>query len=301
MRFSGIIIASGAGRRASILLMDSQYPPLLPADPPAGTAMAPPAQPDRPGRISGTALVGGVHLSNGVVGTGSWWRLALTGLAFPAITIGGSDLALVLAAVAQHLSGRPLIALWAKAAITMPGPERALWETFFRVATLLGALVAMRLSPIAGYHAAEHKVVHAIEQFGDVTWEAARRMPRAHLRCGTCLVSPLLLAMVLWPACALLGPPGQVLLLVALWTLRRPLGVALQNLATTREPNDRQMRVGLAAGRKLMHLWRLAPRATVPPIRALWNRGLPQMVAGLVAAMIIANLLEGCWFRLLDW
>ena len=118
-----------------------------------------------PARISGTALVGSVHLSNGVIGTDSAWRLLLTGLTFPLLMALAAGPAFALTYAAQLLSGRSLIAYWIAGSAEGGSPlEWALWRVFLNVAYLLSFLLVLRLSPLSGYHAAEHRVVNAIEQ-----------------------------------------------------------------------------------------------------------------------------------------
>ena len=277
------------------------------AHPPLGSACAAqPAQSGRAGigRISGLALVGDVHLSNGIVGTASGWRLALTGVLLPLGFAFSHVFAFLLVAVIQRIADRPLIALWLLKPydVAISVYEVPLWQTLLDAILLLGVLVALRFTPLSAYHAAEHKVVHAIERFGYVTWELARRMPRVHARCGTSLVAPILLFFILWRALSAFGWVACVAAFVVLWTLRLPLGGLMQGLATTKEPTDKQLRAGLEAGRKLVHLTRLDPRAPVPPLRRLWNRGVPQFAAGLaVGFTLLWQLGESQWFRLLDW
>jgi len=57
----------------------------------------------------------------------------------------------------------------------------------------------------------------------------------------------------------------------------------------TKEPNDKQLKAGLAAGEKILRLWRENPYRRVSPIRNLWNRGFAQMLFGMIVGMHIAE------------
>ena len=143
------------------------------------------------------------------------------------------------------------------------------------------------INTVFQYHGAEHKTIHAFEAGGMVTVATARRGSRLHPRCGTtfllfvlslaiilhAVLVPLLLA--LWhPASAPLRHAGivlfKILLIVpvsamayeliryaavledGLWcrVLRAP-GLFLQ-LLTTREPDDAQLEVAVAALREAL-------------------------------------------------
>jgi uncharacterized protein YqhQ len=146
-----------------------------------------------------------------------------------------------------------------------------------RAAVLLGYLAAIAASRdiqrVLAYHGAEHKAIHALEHGRPLTVSAARGFSRLHPRCGTSfLLFAVLLSIALF---ALFGWPAlweRVLLRLALLpvlaglgyeTLRasaaaeravRPLvlpGLWLQHL-TTREPDDGQLEVALAALRAVL-------------------------------------------------
>ncbi len=284
--------------RLIAMLQSSQHVPL----PPSSNRTAPLPPKAHPARISGTALVGGVHLSNGVVGTASSWRLVLTGLTFPLLMVLAAVPTFVVVYAAQQGSDHPLIAYWV---LGFPAGssihEYVLWRVFLNAAYLLSFLLVLRLSPLAGYHAAEHKVVNAIEKFGYLTCDLVRRMPRAHARCGTNLLVPVLTLGIFWPLSQ--AGYGLAVLGAALiaFVLRVPLGALVQNWATTREPSEKQLLAGIEAGRKLLHLWRLNPSARVTFWQALWRRGFPQMVLGLALAGLMLNILQSNYYHWLDW
>ncbi len=141
-----------------------------------------------------------------------------------------------------------------------------------RAAILLGYLAVIATSRdiqrVLAYHGAEHKAIHALEHGRPLTPAATRGFSRLHPRCGTSfllftvLVSIALFALFGWPALwmrillrvALLpvlaglgyeALRGTAVLERRLWPLVLP-GLWLQHL-TTREPDDGQLEVALAA------------------------------------------------------
>ncbi|HKZ26286.1 MAG TPA: DUF1385 domain-containing protein, partial [Rubrobacteraceae bacterium] len=75
--------------------------------------------------------------------------------------------------------------------------------TFFAAFPILPLLVAffaaLKFTSIGRYHGAEHKAVAAYEQFDEVTLETARRASRIHPRCGTNILSYIIVAALLDP------------------------------------------------------------------------------------------------------
>ena len=125
-------------------------------------------------------------------------------------------------------------------------------------------LIVLRV-PLSGFHGAEHKFVHCLELYGRVDAHLARGCPRAHRRCGTTLlvgVLPIplialpLLGTSLWP----LAP----LMVVGGWMVRLPVGAAIQNIFTTREPTDHQLQTALAAADLIVSRWRENPYRRLP-------------------------------------
>ncbi|MGH2994213.1 MAG: DUF1385 domain-containing protein, partial [Solirubrobacterales bacterium] len=138
------------------------------------------------------------------------------------------------------------------------------------VAALLGAipaLVALSDSDLAAYHGVEHKAIGAYEQ-GRAD---PREVPKEHERCGSHLVTPLLVLSIAGQLVVerLVERPGPIARGIAglagvaiaaelfAWSernhdsplaraFRRP-GTELQRHVATREPTDEQLEVGSAA------------------------------------------------------
>ena len=244
----------------------------------------------RPDRISGLALLWGVFLSTGKVRSASDRALIAAGAGFVVLFSVSALVAYSVVYFAGRLiTGVPLVAIYT---YTQPAgyPDAFVgWRIAVHAVRFLAFLTLLRLSPIAGYHGAEHKVVNAIEQTGGVDEDVVRRMPPQHLRCGTNLlagIAPLLLAFtpdVRMPPWLLVG------LLVAGITFRRQIGWVVQTVFTTKEPSPRQLRAGIESGRTLLERWRSTPPQLDSPIERLWRRGLPQVLIGLAIGTAITH------------
>ena len=246
-------------------------------------------------------MVGGVHLSTGTVGTGSNLHLFATGFVLIVLGATASVLTYITIWTIGEFAALPLVGMLFQMATPGEIPHYALWEILVNLLTLLSFLVVVRLSPLSGYHAAEHKVVHAIEKYGYPTWEVAKQMPRAHHRCGTTLLAGILPALLIAAPLASVSLVLAVLVILVGWTVRYPVGAAIQQVFTTKEPTDRQLRAGLEAGRLVLERWRRNPYVRISPLQSLWRRGLIQMFAGVIAAMYFFGWIYQHLHIWLDW
>ncbi|MHB8996456.1 MAG: DUF1385 domain-containing protein [Armatimonadota bacterium] len=241
-------------------------------------------------RISGTALVGGLHLATGNYGTAPAWQLFISGLGIVAalaiaMVLTYVELFLLDSAVGTSFSLSLLGPAEASAVGTMLYVNMAL-----QLLPMANFLVVLRLSPLSGYHAAEHKVVGAIEAFGGVREEQVVEMPRAHPRCGTVLlfgiIPALLIAFPLWST----NPIAAMLVAFVGWSLRYRVGYFIQQYFTTKPPTPAQLRAGMDAGAKILRLWASNPDRDVSIAQGLWTRGLPQMIGGVMAGQYLLGL-----------
>jgi uncharacterized protein YqhQ len=124
---------------------------------------------------------------------------------------------------------------------------------------LLLFFAAMKVGPIGRYHGAEHKAVAAYEKYGEVTLEGARRSSRIHPRCGTNILSYIILAALLdplidWWGYAIL----QFFLISEAWFVlgrTRPsiaVGNLLQRYFTTSEPRRAELEVAVMSLERLL-------------------------------------------------
>ena len=123
----------------------------------------------RPPLVGGMATPFGVYLTTGSI------RAGVGDLAL--MTTGMCMFGLLLAGVFITMPISDLLLHW-----NVPANVTAAVEGGF---PYLIFLLGMRLLPLSGIHAAEHKVVHAIERGEELVPATVRRMPRVHPRCGT--------------------------------------------------------------------------------------------------------------------
>jgi CBS domain-containing protein len=232
-------------------------------------------EPLRPAMVGGMATPLGVYLTTGAVSAGPpRWALALTGaVMFSMLFIGN---------IAGDFLGGFLFGLRWPIPIINAVSTGVVFVVF---------LSLLRLSPLAGYHGAEHQVVHAIERGEPLVPVIVARMPRVHPRCGTNLAAAVVvflsLATAPWPR----EPELRLLLaLVATAAIWRPLGSLLQAYVTTRKPNAEQLRAGIRSGEELLR--RHADQGVARPsvLTRIWNSGILLVLAGSMgmAALVVA-------------
>jgi len=244
--------------------------------------------------------------------------LVLAGMAMALLFWLAQALLAILIAVAYHFTREPLAkdALFLlKGALDIPrDPLFVLWLWMGVTGLLfLVFLLLMRAAPLlAGYHAAEHQTVHAMEAGKPLTPAAVARMPRVHPRCGTNLWAIMQLSLVALGALAtwlstdvgrqslpLLMPVAVALALcIALgW---RALGGWLQHAFTTRPPSAREIASGIRAGQEVTRRHLATPAtARLHPAQRIWGMGLLQAAAGIAALWLPLQWLTGILDRLL--
>jgi hypothetical protein len=145
---------------------------------------------------------------------------------------------------------------------------------------------------MAGYHAAEHQVVHAIERGEPLTVAVVRQMPRVHPRCGTNLVAGVFLAtligVVLQPV---LGSMGYLVgggVALGVW---RDVGAWFQQYLTTKPAKDREIESGINAARDVLEKYSDHPGIIAPPAFRIWNMGIIPLIIGfLIGCLLIYAL-----------
>jgi CBS domain-containing protein len=222
----------------------------------------------RPTKIGGMATPLGVYLTTGhlVAGAG-FWGLFLNGFGLTLI-----NFSIMLGF--HHLQTQMH---W-----NVPQAVEA-------VAALMIFLVILRLSPLTGFHAAEHQTVNAIEQGEALDLDTVAAMPRVHPRCGTNLMALLFATQLLLPLWAA-EPLWLLPTLAALWASWRRVGGWLQRTFTTKPPRRYQLLSGLRAGEQLMRAYQAQPTYRAGRWRRFWNTGLLQILAGGVTALALLEL-----------
>lgn len=243
----------------------------------------------RPRSIGGMATPFGVYLTDGNVrgGVGNW-ALVSAGVFMGALNLVAMLIVGLIAADVVHTAHAPH---WLAGI-------RQFVNDHADVAVLIVFALLFRLTWVAGFHAAEHQTVHAIEAGDDLTPAAVQRHPRVHPRCGTNLVIGLLLIVQLWKYIdsrsflrdgGELTAIGAVILFVFTW---RRLGSAAQHYVTTRPANDVQIRSGIRAGEELLAAYQ--EKHLQRPSRWLrfWNMGFCQIFAGFSSFLLLLWLVS---------
>jgi len=240
----------------------------------------------RPPTVGGMATPLGVYLTTGSItgGAGSF-GLYLTG-----ISLG------VLMIVAKLIGDRMVGKLGILAAHYLPPLLNArisllgLYDLVTAAVSIGIMLLLLRLSPLAGYHGAEHMTVHAIEHGEDLTTEAVRRMPRVHPRCGTNLLGALAIFVLITSQFG-----GEIAAMVAILVVilgRRAVGDWMQSAFTTKPPTDRQLANGIAAGEQILRRFHEHPSYQVFGFPRIWNMGFIQAAAGMSTVLFAVYLVE---------
>ncbi len=206
---------------------------------------------------------------------------------------GAGDFGLFLTGVVMALCHLVVVNVLEGFALTQ-GYALPAWPT--AVAEFLLYLFLLRLTPLSGFHAAEHQVVHLIERGEPLVMRNLQRQPREHPRCGTNLVAlifgaQLLLPIATNPAVAM----GSALLLFLAW---RRMGWAFQRAFTTKPASELQLRSAIAAGRTLLAAYGARPSHRATRLQRLWASGFLQMVAGFLVVHLVVQCLNALFPQL---
>ncbi len=222
-------------------------------------------------RIGGMATPLGVYLTTGVVrgGVGDL-ALVLSGMVMALMLWIAQTLVVFLAVSGYHLTHNGILhdiyLILAKDGFNGSPTLQILVSTLTSALLIAVFMLFLRFMPkMAGYHAAEHQTVNAIEQGEQLTPEAVARMPRVHPRCGTNLWG---LVMLIYLAVAVLSlflstPFGRqnlslvvTLAIVAILGIAiswRTIGAWLQQHFTTRPASPPEIVSGIRAGEEVLY------------------------------------------------
>ncbi len=271
----------------------------------AADLLVPDRTPPRPPSIGGMATPWGVYLTNGSiqagVGNGALAGSgALLGILMALSYVGIGAVAWAV----QQASGFRAFDLWNAEPPSAVTASNVAWFVLQGLSLPL-FLLMMRALPLAGYHAAEHQVVHAMERNEPLDLSVVSRMPRVHPRCGTNLMAGVLvfgLVSKMLPALQIgLGAMDSTLIgaMAALFTWRS-VGAVLQQHFTTRPPSQKQLASGIAAAMDLDHKYLNTALKRPSFVRKLWCMGFPQMALGSSATfsgLLYAIDLTAKWLK----
>lgn len=260
-----------------------------------------------PPRIGGMATPLGVYLTTGNASGGAGaLGLLLTGAVMAVMLWLVQVILIVGLGWLYQVTRLPLVRDVYRVILEAPVSGTSYYEvgTFILASTLLmaGFLTLLRVFPrMAGFHAAEHQTVNAIEAGEPLTVEHVARMPRVHPRCGTNLWGfmsltylgvaifsmllslpsahahlPLVMSLIVW----------YIIFVVLNW---RRVGGWLQQHLTTRPASPRELASGVQAGEEVLRNHQTTPSLPAGPLQRIWRMGLPQVMIG---AIIMGYLLE---------
>lgn len=258
----------------------------------AADLLAPELPAPRPVRIGGMATPFGVYLTDGTnqAGAGNGALMA-TGMMMSFMWI----MALNLIGLALYGIGllihRPLALMPLLNDDTpIDNPWLGLGSVLISQMGLFLFMSIMRMTRLAGYHAAEHQTVHAIERFEPLTPGVVQRMPRAHPRCGTNLMAAVVSFMSLREAMRyvpMLGGGVEIIAAVATLFIWRPFGVFLQERFTTKPANEREITSGIAAGTSLLARFVETAPSRPSVLRRVWCSGMLQVLIGSIPLSVL--------------
>ena len=236
----------------------------------------------RPPSVGGMATPFGVYLTDGRLSGGvEKWALAVSGV----VMAFGYELADRLPPLLLSALNPRWAMMWNSGQLAAANDPTSLFNLGATAVGLLIFLLFIRLQPLAGYHAAEHQTVWAMERGLPLEPEFVGKMPRPHPRCGTNLVA--LGIMISIMVDHLPDPSSGNIIIVLLFTFFfwRSFGGFLQEYFTTRPASRKQLESGIRAGKQLMERYQQEPSMGAPLPLMLLNSGIFFTVIGVWATM----------------
>ena len=269
-------------------------------------AFPPPPAP----RLGGMATPLGVYLHDGVSSGGAgFWGLFLTGVTMSLLALTAQAGA---HGLAQAAAAHPLLLVRWQA--TAPLGLQTWLSAISPWLPLPLVFLLLRLVPMSGTHAAEHQVVHCIENYAPLTPSCVRSMPRVHPRCGTNLFAGFTLFLLTflsvfsateaagWPLLDGVSLAAMLSAPVALFFWRR-VGGWVQFWFATRPATDKQIGGAIFAAEQVLarrQAWGERP-VRFAPLRRVWTMGFPQILLGYFAVFSVVSLCDHLWPALTKW
>ncbi len=267
----------------------------------AADLLLPDAPQPRPTRIGGMATPFGVYLTDGSLRAGANdFALISTGVMMT-VRYGLSYLCVIgIGTLLHRYLNVPNAFSFDSDYVP---PANLPWMGLINVAISLGVLglflTLIRITRLAGYHAAEHQTVHAIERGERLIPEIVGRMPRAHPRCGTNFVAAVLVFSTLSQALGYIpffdGGIAQIAAVVATLFTWRSVGTFLQERFTTRPAKERELASGIAAGNELLFRYLNSPPTRPGFFKRIWYTGMVQVMSGMVLTYTVCYLIWLVW------
>lgn len=269
-----------------------------------GDLLIPEAPTPRPAHIGGMATPFGVYLSDGTIRAGASDKaLMTTGMLMTLLHkisyLGIFGLGILLQRFVHLPKGFVLDPDYSP-----PDGHPGMGIFYLAVSLLVIGLflLLLRSSRLAGYHAAEHQTVHAVERGERLNIDVVRRMPRPHPRCGTNFVAAVLVFAILSQAFGYIpafdGGVATLLAIAATLLTWRSVGTFLQARFTTRPATDRELASGIAAGEELLARYQHSPPTRPSVFQRIWFTGMPQVATGIGLMFLVFYLAGLAWSHL---
>lgn len=239
----------------------------------------------RPPTVGGMATPLGVYLTTGAVSGGAGnIGLFLTGIALMLMMEASRLLLWGAAVLADRILPLHLIAQLSSPFAGTSSSADAIYFVLVPLQLIL-MMLFLRLSSMAGYHAAEHQVVHTIEAGESLIPEIVSQMPRPHPRCGT----NLMVAASMFVAISSMFSTdiGIMVALVVVVIGWRTIGFYLQQFVTTKPANRKQLQSGIKAGEEILEKYRREPNKSAEGFARIWNMGIIQVFLGFSSVMML--------------
>jgi len=270
-----------------------------------GTQLPVTSTPPAP-RLGGMATPLGVYLHDGISGGGAgFFGLMLTGMLLSGLGVLAQ---VVTSWIGQSIDGLVThLPSTSKVAVIF-GPGGVGDQLFLALFSVCLLLSLVRLLPLAGTHAAEHQVVHCVEQGVPLTPNYVKSMPRVHPRCGTNILTGMLIFLTAFTAvfriavyynqgmhdAATFGAMVAGPLTLAYW---RRVGGFMQYWFATKPASDRQISGAIKAAEQVFA--RRTERGDEPVtfafVRRIWAMGLTQVLMGYSVIYFLLKLTCAHW------
>ena len=255
----------------------------------------------RPARIGGMATPFGVYLTDGSLRAGaSDFALATTGVTMTVLHSLSYACIIGVGWLLNHVLHLRSAAMLDPDYVPPAGqPMMGLIYVALSLVVLCLFLLLMRFSRLAGFHAAEHQTVHAVERGERLQIDIVRRMPRPHPRCGTNFVAAVLVFSTLSQAFGYIpafdGGIAQLVAVLATLFTWRSVGTFLQERFTTRPATDRELASGIAAGNELLARYVNSPPTRPGVFKRIWFSGMVQVLSGMCLTYSVYYLVWLAW------
>ncbi len=256
----------------------------------------------RPPRMGGLATPLGVYITSGVYSGGPGWQgLVLTGVVFSLMVFTARWL--------YFVTSSWVLALFPTLVPLLTNSSDGLFLVLIEyVFTMVTILALLRVTPMAGYHAAEHMTINTVERGMKLVPDSVSLNSRIHNRCGTNLMALLGSIQLSMLSLEVMRPylnfGGEflymflcIILISRYW---RRMGTWLQWNFTTKPPTEKQLLSGISAGQAVLKQFSESPHSDPGFLKRFWKSGLIQIILGFWVGMKILEFISEQGFLYLN-